>query len=343
MADDGGSVDDLVGGDGVVDVDRFGGPGSADESGDYKRDETPRTTTDDASGGEDRMRAFRIAYDGRSFYGFQRQPTVPTVEGTLLDAIRALGLAAEDGLPPGYAAAGRTDAGVSALGQTVGFRCPAWCSPAALNSELPAEVRAWARADTGAGFHATHDATSRTYTYYLHAPDADDGRVAAAAAALCGEHDFANLTPDDEGTVRDLRATVGREGSFLVVQFVAGGFARQLVRRAVSLLHGVGEGAPLATVERTLIPAPLAGPDGIPPAPAEPLVLTAVDYPELSFSVDDEAAARSKALFDDRVVDGLVRARVAGHIRDGLDGGPVEDTRDEDCGPATRHNSTQER
>ncbi len=343
MAEDGGSVD------GAVEVDAFegsggvGSPGSADESGGRGSDGTPRITTDDPSGGEDRMRAFRIAYDGRSFYGFQRQPTVPTVEGTLLDAIRALGLAAEDDLPPGYAAAGRTDAGVSALAQTVGFRCPAWCSPAALNSELPAEVRAWARADTGAGFHATHDAASRTYTYYLHAPDADDGRVAAAVAALCGEHDFANLTPDDEGTLRELRAMVEREGAFLVVRFVAGGFARQLVRRAVSLVHAVGEGEPLATVERALIPTPLAGPDGIPPAPAEPLVLTAVDYPELSFSVDDEAAARSKALFDDRVVDGLVRARVAGHIRDGLDGGPVEDIRDSDGGPATRHNSTQER
>ncbi|ERH00453.1 MAG: hypothetical protein J07HN6_02073 [Halonotius sp. J07HN6] len=36
------------------------------------------------------MRAFRLAYDGRPFYGFQRQPSVPTVEGALFDALRAL-------------------------------------------------------------------------------------------------------------------------------------------------------------------------------------------------------------------------------------------------------------
>ncbi|WP_380681769.1 tRNA pseudouridine(38-40) synthase TruA [Salinigranum sp. GCM10025319] len=264
------------------------------------------------------MRAFRIAYDGRPFHGFQRQPAVPTVEDALLDAVRALGIASEGELPPGYAAAGRTDAGVSALAQTVGFRCPAWCSPAALNSELPGDVRAWARADSSADFHATHDAERREYTYYLYAPELDDDRAAAALAALCGEHDFANLTPDARGTVRDLSGSVLRDGDFLVLTLVAGGFARQLVRRVVSLVRAVGAGASLSTVERALVPAPLPGPEGVPPAPAEPLVLTGVDYPGLSFKADNEAADRARALFDERAIDGLVRARVAGHVRDGI-------------------------
>lgn len=273
----------------------------------------PRTTGDD-----ERMRAFRVAYDGRSFHGFQRQPTVPTVEETLLDAVRTLGLAPDDGLPPGYAAAGRTDAGVSALAQTVGFRCPAWCSPAALNGELPGEVRAWAAADAPDGFHATRDATHRAYTYYLYAPGLDAGRAAAALATLCGEHDFRNLTPDARGTVRDLGGSLTREGDFLVVRLVAGGFARQLVRRVVSLVRAVGDGEPLATVERTLVPTPLPGHEGVPPAPAEPLVLSHVAYPGLEFVGDESAAASARTLFDERAVDGLVRARVAGHIRDGV-------------------------
>src|SRR6056297_1923774 len=102
------------------------------------------------------MRAFRVAYDGRPYHGFQRQPDVPTVENTLFDALAALGVA--DGKPAGYAAAGRTDAGVSALAQTVAFACPDWLSPAALNSELPATIRAWASADAEPDFHATHHA-----------------------------------------------------------------------------------------------------------------------------------------------------------------------------------------
>ncbi|AUV83292.1 tRNA pseudouridine(38-40) synthase TruA [Salinigranum rubrum] len=264
------------------------------------------------------MRAFRVAYDGRPFYGFQRQPTVPTVEDALLDAVRALGLADEDGLPAGYAAAGRTDAGVSALAQTVGFRCPAWCSPAALNSELPPEIRAWARASAPADFHATHDAVEREYTYDLYAPEVDDGRAAAALSRLCGEHDVHNLTPDDEGTVRTLTGSVVRDGDFLVFRLAAPGFVRQQVRRTVSLVHAVARGAPLAAVERVLAPGPVPGEEGVPPAAAEPLVLAGVEYPDLDFTVDREAAERSWALFDERAVDGRVRARVAGRIRDGL-------------------------
>ena len=140
------------------------------------------------------MDAYRIAYDGRPFRGFQRQPDVPTVEDAVFDALRDLGVFAGDA-PPGYAAAGRTDAGVSAVAQTVAFEAPEWLSPAAFNGELPASVRAWARADAPDGFHATHDAVAREYVYHLHALEADPGRARAALDALAGEHDFHNLTP----------------------------------------------------------------------------------------------------------------------------------------------------
>jgi tRNA pseudouridine38-40 synthase len=268
-------------------------------------------------GATGRMRAFRLAYDGRPFYGFQRQPDVPTVEGALFDALDRLGLGG-DRKPPGYAAAGRTDAGASALAQTVAFRCPSWCSPAALNSELPGAVRAWASADVAADFHATHDAVRREYTYDLYAPACDVGRVEAALAMLCGEHDFHNLTTDRENTGRSLGGSVVRDGDFLVLRVSAGGFVRQQVRRLVSLLRRVGDGAPLSAVDRALAPGQISPEEGIPAAPAEPLVLTGVDYPAVAFSVDEEAARTARALFDDRAVEGRTRARVAGRIRDGL-------------------------
>ena len=94
------------------------------------------------------MRAFRLAYDGRPFYGYQRQPRVPTVEGALLDALTDLDVVDDPTVvPERYAAAGRTDAGVSASAQTVAFVAPEWLTPAALSSALPATVRAWAHAD----------------------------------------------------------------------------------------------------------------------------------------------------------------------------------------------------
>ncbi|MFC6730557.1 tRNA pseudouridine(38-40) synthase TruA, partial [Natronoarchaeum mannanilyticum] len=72
------------------------------------------------------MRAYRIAYDGQPYRGFQRQPDVPTVEGEILDALDALSVLDDREVPEGYAAAGRTDAGVSALAQTVAFEAPDW-------------------------------------------------------------------------------------------------------------------------------------------------------------------------------------------------------------------------
>ncbi|WP_132058958.1 tRNA pseudouridine(38-40) synthase TruA [Halorussus amylolyticus] len=259
------------------------------------------------------MRAFRVAYDGRPFYGFQRQPDVPTVEDRLFDALAALGVA--DGTPEGYAAAGRTDAGVSAVAQTVAFECPDWLTPAAFNSELPASIRAWASADAPKGFHATHHAESREYVYHCYAPDADLDRAKSALSRLSGENDFHNLTADDGGTVRDLQADVRREDEYLVFTLRAGGFVREMVRRVVSLVQAVATGdAGLAKIERVLGPEPIDGPEGVPPAPAYPLVLTDAAYPMLEFSADSEAAARSRNVFDDLRVERATGARVAREV-----------------------------
>ncbi|WP_066418618.1 tRNA pseudouridine(38-40) synthase TruA [Halorubrum aethiopicum] len=284
------------------------------------------------------MRAFRVAYDGRAYAGFQRQPHADTVEGTLLAALSKHGLLARgDGpthaTPPGYAAAGRTDAGVSALRQTVAFEAPAWLTPRAFNGRLPGSVRVWAAADVGPGFHATHDAVRRTYRYFLYAPAKsegsarstdgaiDDDAVRDALARLSGEHDFHNLTTDDGGTVRKLRATATREGEFLVVEAAAGGFPRALVRRVVGAVEAVGRGtATPELVDRLLTDEPIPGEHGVGPAAPEPLVLWDVAYEGVEFATDEEAAASAVAAFGERHRDAQRVAATTGAIRDGIGG-----------------------
>ncbi|MFC7114236.1 tRNA pseudouridine(38-40) synthase TruA [Natronoarchaeum sp. GCM10025703] len=275
------------------------------------------------------MRAYRIAYDGRPYYGFQRQPDVPTVEDDLFDALRTLDAFSGE-KPPGYAAAGRTDAGVSALAQTIAFEAPGWLSPRAFNSELPAEVRAWASASTPEGFHATHHATERRYTYHLHAPESDVEMARDALDALSGRHDFHNLTPDADGTVRDLDTELTVDGPFVVLTLTASGFCRQLVRRVVSLVASVAAGErPLSDVERVLDEEPLDGPDGVAPAPAQALVLTDVSYagseavPDgLSLDVDADAVESARTVFEATRIEQATGARVAGHLASGVGSAP---------------------
>jgi len=277
-------------------------------------------------------RAFRVAYDGTGYRGFQRQPHGDTVEDALLDALCRLDLldgdpqpsGARRATPPGWAVAGRTDAGVSAVAQTVAFDAPEWLDPRAFCGELPADVRAWASADAPLGFHATHDARERRYDYHLHAPEADDDAVRAAAARLSGSVDLHNLTPEERGpgTRRDLSVGVDRDGAYLRLRATAGGFPRECVRRVASLLAAVGTGErDLGFVDRVLEGGPLSGPDGVGPAPPEPLVLAGVDY-DRDFAVDRRAAATAWTVFERRRVERTTGARVAEQLRRGASRDP---------------------
>lgn len=301
------------------------------------------------------MRAFRIAYDGRPFSGFQRQPQVPTVEDTLFDALRKHGMLDADAeKPPGYTAAGRTDAGVSAVGQTVAFEAPGWLTPRAFNGQLPGCVRVWAAADVPADFHATHDALRRTYRYYLYAPripgtnsvgtgadseayegdshltpSVDDDRVRDALDVLAGRHDFSNFTPDDRLTRRHLSTGLWRDGDTLVVEVAAGGFPRSFVRRVVTLVRAVGTGdATCEDVTHALGPDPLPGGRAFGAAPPEPLVLWDVAYDAtVEFTTDRDAAETGREAFAERHVTAQHAAAVTRALHNGLDGDGTDSVR----------------
>src|SRR5690606_15011794 len=105
-----------------------------------------------------------IAYDGSAYGGWEVQPNQPTILGSLETAWRQI-----EQEEARLTAAGRTDAGVHALGQVAGvstrsrLRCDVLHR--ALNAVLPRDIAILSVEQAPAGFHATHDAVGKRYRY----------------------------------------------------------------------------------------------------------------------------------------------------------------------------------
>lgn len=153
-----------------------------------------------------------LSYDGAEFSGWQVQPDVVTVQGTLASAIGRI--TGEKVLPQG---SGRTDAGVHALAQVVTFvtesSVPTENFVKALNDILPASVRVVEVIEAPAEFHARHSAKAKTYRYRIyrgsicppflaryvwHYPyPLDEERMERAARLVVGDHDFTSFAAVD--------------------------------------------------------------------------------------------------------------------------------------------------
>jgi tRNA pseudouridine38-40 synthase len=107
-----------------------------------------------------------LSYDGTSFHGWQVQPGLATIQGTLAQAVASV--CGETVLPQG---SGRTDAGVHALAQvaslTIGATIPPPNFLRALNSVLPPSIRILAAEQVAPDFHARHSAIRKTYEYRI--------------------------------------------------------------------------------------------------------------------------------------------------------------------------------
>jgi len=128
-----------------------------------------------------------LAYDGTAFHGWQVQPGLATIQGTLADAIqRAIG---ERVLPQG---SGRTDTGVHALGQVASFSLGAPIPPdrlqLALNRCLPPSIRVLSAEPTGPNFHARHSAVAKTYEYRIFPLHPFHERPPHSLSRSLGEH-----------------------------------------------------------------------------------------------------------------------------------------------------------
>ena len=172
------------------------------------------------------MPTFKItlAYDGTNYVGWQRQAAGTSVQGVIEDALREL-----DGREVVLHGAGRTDAGVHALGQVASCALDraieAGVLLRALNARLPPDIRVVSAAEVASDFHARFRATAKTYRYRIynapvmsplerhyawHVFGALDVEAMDAAARLIeGRHDFAAFR-SSSGTTRTTERTVTR-------------------------------------------------------------------------------------------------------------------------------------
>jgi len=213
-----------------------------------------------------------LAYDGTAFHGWQRQPGVRTVQGTLESALaRVLGI--ESVAVPG---AGRTDAGVHARGQVASFTCdsslPARAFPPLLARELPVDVRVLHAEEAPAGFHARHSARARRYAYRLLAvPD-----VLLAGTHDCSAFQAVGSTPADP-VVRIHRAQWRYCEAGVMLDIVADHFLYHMVRNLVGTSLAAAESGDPPAHMRAVLDSRDRGRAGI-TAPPEGLSLERVYY-----------------------------------------------------------------
>ncbi|MGZ4385403.1 MAG: tRNA pseudouridine(38-40) synthase TruA [Gaiellaceae bacterium] len=196
-----------------------------------------------------------LEYDGTAFHGWAAQPGLSTVEQAVRDALEQVFPSWSE-----LAVAGRTDAGVHALGQVASVEVeggpPPERVPAALNAGLPDQVAVIAAERAAPDFHARFSARSRGYRYRIYRRKSpspfelgrswwlprplDEKRLAESADLLLGEHDFRAFTPTDtqhEVFVRVIeRAAWFRRGDLLELEIDADSFLRHMVRSLVGTM-----------------------------------------------------------------------------------------------------------
>jgi tRNA pseudouridine38-40 synthase len=168
----------------------------------------------------ERVLKLTVAYDGTAYVGWQRQAGGVSIQGLLEDALGRL-----DGQPVVVHGAGRTDAGVHALGQVASARVaaahPLPVIRRALNAMLPGDVRVVAVEDAAPDFHARYSAAGKTYEYRIwqgdvqppfarawswHVPRLlDAAAMDAAARRLEGTHDFSAFQSAGSGVRSPVR------------------------------------------------------------------------------------------------------------------------------------------
>ncbi len=258
-----------------------------------------------------------LAYDGTDFHGWQIQPGQVTIQGTMADVLEKLTQQRVT-----IHGAGRTDAGVHAMGQVTNFQAESELSSGeiqrACNALLPASIRVVAAGEVGEDFHSRWSARAKTYRYriyrarvvppflwrYVHQDFSplDFAAMEEAAQMLVGEHDFtvfsSSTGSEEDDRERETTRLIYRSRLFKTpANSLAGAedewiyevrgksFLRYMVRRMVGTLVEVGRGRLSSADIPELFESPDRSKSG-PTMPPQGLCLMNVEYPEMERPAD---------------------------------------------------------
>jgi tRNA pseudouridine38-40 synthase len=244
------------------------------------------------------MTTFKIIleYDGTRYAGWQRQLDQPTIQAAVEEALASI---AQERIA--VVGAGRTDAGVHALGQAASFRTDKSLTPGdwlrALNAVLPKDISVRSVEQAADGFHARYSALGKLYEYRIlnravrsalerermwHLRKALDlAAMQEAAGALIGFRDFSSFegspTDNTNPMCRLERLDLHRQDDLIRIEAYADRFLRQMVRAIVGTLAEVGAGTRGAASLATVLSAKSRAAAGK-TAPPHGLYLIRVDY-----------------------------------------------------------------
>jgi tRNA pseudouridine38-40 synthase len=240
-----------------------------------------------------------LEYNGANYHGSQYQTNAPTIQGEIEKALQKL-----TGEKIRVKMASRTDAGVHAAGQVVGFHTdsalPLNSYIDGLNHYLPADIAVKGACHADDSFDVRRKAIRRTYKYYIlnsstRSPirqgftsrvngELDIAAMRRACQSLIGRHDFASFVSSAEiartkVTIRAIyKAEITQDGDMIVLEMTANSFLPHQVRNTVGSLIKVGQGKMTVDEFYSIVAAKNPGLAG-PTAPADGLCLVRVDYP----------------------------------------------------------------
>ena len=201
-----------------------------------------------------------LEYEGTRYSGWQVQNNARTVQGDIMKAVEAVTNSREFEV---YGA-GRTDAGVHALGQVAHLEVRTQLAPQILrmkiNDELPADINILRIDKAHQNFHARYDALSRQYVYQISRRRSafakrfvwwvkdplEIEKMRSAAAIFTGKRDFRSFTaddPDEKSTTTNIEEfSLEESGSLILVRIRGSHFLWKMVRRITGMLAEVGRG-----------------------------------------------------------------------------------------------------